>query len=125
MKQFKELTSAERKILSDAWEWLSENDYPFDVTENSRYLFTMDQWTNNPIAVAELRDYGHTLWVQILFVDEEYRNLGIGQTLLQRCIDASSKEGMKCGLATHQDNNAMQRLATKLGFSSPTIHFTI
>lgn len=124
MKRFNQLTNTERAILAKAWEWLSDNEYPYSVEDTSTYLFRYDE-EPRAVAVAEIRTYERILWVQVLFVHEHYRNIGLGTELLKDCIDLAAFNGRKCGLATHQDNNAMQRLATKMGFSSPVINFEL
>lgn len=102
-------------FLCHAWQWLEANNLPYGGCDDSRYIFALGE-TGVPVAIAETRDTGNYLWLQLLLVRTALRRQGIGEALLREVI-ARGPAGKPIGLGTRPTNVAMKALAVKMGFT--------
>lgn len=124
--KFGDLTPYQRAILSDAWDWLTENGYPVDVTPESRYAFCNyynDEANIGWAGVIEVREYQDT-WIQVVYVDPEHLRVGLGKALIDKALTTYAGATARIGLGTEMNNLPMQGLAAKCGMLPEMVYWT-
>ena len=89
------------------------NPSELDFTENEEYYQII--YDSIVVGFIGIKIFEHSIYLYRFYIDEEYRNQGIGTSTLRKIIELAKKENKDLSLDVF-GNNAAKKLYEKLGF---------